>query len=538
MKRTVAVIGVLIALFTSKLQAGEIHDAAATGDLNNVKALLEADPTLLESKDDNGFTPLAKACFTRQVAVANFLLGKGADVKVKDIYQSTPLHRASYVAGQDLALLQRIIDKGADVNAQQYNGLTPLHWAAKSGDLKVAKLLMDHGADPNAYDKYSGPIGSASISGTILQVAINYGPNEDMAKLLVERGAKLNKKDPSGNTELHLAAMKGYAGLAQLLVEHGADVNIPNQHSRTALYYATKLGYRRTADALIAGGAKKSAIVETNYGRAPQLTATLKEGEAYFWSLGNFAYAVKTKGHLLLFNPKGINESLEAGLANGHLNPNELAGLKITVLITYQDRWPIGPEMFEVAKRIQGIDFVVSHKPSADSTSMPPYRLAVPNESFSVGGIQVRTIPAVFGGMGYLVEADKVKIFHAGLHAGGNDPLLMDKYRKEIDFLKPFGPIDVAILTVHDHSSSPVGVAYEPYLYLFDQLSPKAVYLTGANNPEQYTKCAEVLRVRNIPVAYPEGGQAEGDRFHYLRDRTAEAQPSGKPAASSDSTGS
>jgi hypothetical protein len=92
------------------------------------------------------------------------------------------------------------------------------------------------------------------------------------------------------------------------------------------------------------------------------------------------------------------------------------------------------------------------------------------------------------------------------------------KYRKEIDFLKPFGPIDVAILSVHSHSNR-IGAAYEPYLYLLDQLSPRAVYLLGANIPEQYLKCAEVLRARNIPVRYPEGGIAIGERFHYLRDR-------------------
>ena len=49
------------------LRAGEIHDAAAAGDLNKVRALLEADPTLLESKDERlsyrGNTPLISACW-------------------------------------------------------------------------------------------------------------------------------------------------------------------------------------------------------------------------------------------------------------------------------------------------------------------------------------------------------------------------------------------------------------------------------------------------------------------------------------------
>jgi len=164
---------------------------------------------------------------------------------------------------------------------------------------------------------------------------------------------------------------------------------------------------------------------------------------------------------------------------------------------------------------------VLGFKPTGGTgnADMPPYRLAAPNESFSVDGIQVHTIPATGGGMGYLVEADGVRVFHAGLHVSGNEASQVAAYRNEIDFLKPFGPIDAAILSAHSHTNA-IEIAYEPYRYLLDQLSPKAVYLTGANIPEQYAKCAEVLRARNVPVAYPEGGwAAKGERFHFFRQR-------------------
>ena len=282
--RIAAFVFVVPMLTAISLRAGEIHDAAAAGDLNRVRALLAADPTLLESKGDLGFTPLLSACANQRVGVANFLLDKGADVKVRDRFQMTPLHRASYsyVQGQDLTLVQRLIDKGADVNARGNNGLIPLHQAAQSGGIKLAQLLLDNGADINSYDKYSGPIGSASISGTVLQVAINFNPKEEMATFLVERGAKLNKKDSSGNTELHLAALKGYSDLTRHLVEHGADVNALNEHGRSALYYAARHGYRRTAETLIAAGAKESGIGEGNYGKAAQLTAPLGDGRLGF----------------------------------------------------------------------------------------------------------------------------------------------------------------------------------------------------------------------------------------------------------------
>ena len=187
-----------------------IHEAAAAGDLSKVRALVESDATLLESKDESGQTPLHRACLSKQVAVANFLIDKGANVNAKGTFQFTPLMWASDVPGQDMALLQRLIDKGADVNApgddsntplhraalrgglqvakllldhgaevnvQGYNGVTPLHRAAQSGDLQVARLLIERGADVNAYDKYSGTVGPSDINGTTLQVAINHGPD-------------------------------------------------------------------------------------------------------------------------------------------------------------------------------------------------------------------------------------------------------------------------------------------------------------------------------------------------------------------------
>jgi ankyrin repeat protein len=517
--RITAFVFIVSMLTAAGLRAGEIHNAAAAGDLNKVRALIEADPTLLESKSDKGDTPLIAACKTLQVAVANYLIDKGANVNAKGEFGGTPLSCTKKDKDECFDLVQRLVAKGADVNAANQFNWTVLCDAAASGNTKVTKFLIDHGADLNF--RWS--------AGTLLQMAITLGPKEEMAKLLVESGAKLQPFG-LGNTELHLAAMKGLADLVPPLVKHGAGVNAVNEYNHTALYYAAKHGHRKAADALIAAGAKKSAIAETNYGKASQLTAMLKEGEAYLWYLGGDSpcdgYAVKTKNHMLIFNPSGISESPEAGLANGYLNPNELAGQKITVLINHR-LGPYGPSVSDLAKAMPGADFVLNFKPTADNagnSGIPPYRLATPNESFSMGGIQLHTIPAMLQvffereGLGYLVEADGVKIFHSGLHVSGNETSQMEKYRKEIDFLKPFGPIDIAILPIKGRHIQP---AYEPYLYLLDQLSPRAVYLIGDDfATDEHKKCVEVLRARNIPVAYPEGGIAVGERFHFLRNST------------------
>lgn len=530
MRRTVAVLSMFVAFVAAKLQAGEIHDAAAAGDLNKVKALLEANPALLESKDDRtesnlkDNTPLISACWapssgTPQLAVANFLIDRGANVNAKNEKGATPL----YFATQSYDLAQRLIAKGAEANIRAFGDFTPLHQAAFSGNLKVAKLLIDHGADLN----------SRGEDGTVVQKII-YSRTEsgtEMVRLLLEGGAKVNQNFASGNTELHLAALNDCAEVIPILAKYGANVNAVNEFGHTPLYYAAMHGHRKAAEALVSAGANKSAIVETNYGKAPQLKENLKEGEAYLWYMGGTespysGYAVKTKDHLLLFNPTEVDDSPDAGLANGHLNPSELAGQKITALIlypSYQGRLK-RPSVSELAKKLPGINLMLN-KPTADREGgdLPPYHLAVPHENFSADGVNVHTIPAVrqlwfsSEGLGYLVEADGVKIFHAGAHATSSEASEVERYRKEIDYLKSFGPIDVAILPVNGRHLW--WVDYHSYLYLIDQLSPKAIYLIGDDLAKgEHTKCIETLRARNVSVFYPEGGIAVGERFHYLRE--------------------
>lgn len=503
---------ILISIVMSTcLNAGEIHNAAAAGDLDKVKVLLEADPTLLEARDGRGNTPLFMACIRYRVDVAYFLIDQGAVVDARNNANQNPLHAANGVFGQDIGLIKRLIAEGADVNAKGDRGDTPLSWAAAQGNLEVAQLLIDLGADPGAYDV---------AFGSILHNTINQD-HPGMAKLLIQNGAKLNQQDPSDRTELHLAAIRGNAELTQLLIKSNVDKDAVDRHNRTALYYAAKHGYRSVTDILIDAGANQGSIVESNYGYAPQLTVPLKDGEAWFWYLGSFAgdgYAVKTKKHLLLFDPPGMDQSPESGLANGHLNPDELAGQKITVFISKPDweRYPL--DCFRLAEHIPDVDLVIGFKPESKLKSkdpVPSYRLAKSNESFNLGDIHVQTIPATLDGIAYLVDVDGLKVFYAGYHAS-NNASQDTSYQKEVNFLKTLGPIDVAILAVGGHHID--SYTYHSYLYMVDHLSPKAVYLMhGTYNYDAYLELAKLLESHPVIVKYPEG-TAGGDRFHFLQD--------------------
>ena len=47
-------------------------------------------------------------------------------------------------------------------------------------------------------------------------------------QLLLESGAKVDKRDDGGQTPLHFASRLRYSDVVRLLVDHGADVNRPD----------------------------------------------------------------------------------------------------------------------------------------------------------------------------------------------------------------------------------------------------------------------------------------------------------------------
>lgn len=124
----------------------DIFDAAATGQLEPIEALLDEQPDLVNVFAPDGFTPLGLAAFFNHLPIVELLLARGANVNLasQNAQRVMPLH--SSVALQSLAITKTLLAHGADVNAVQEENYTPLHEAARNGQLDMVKLLLDYGA--------------------------------------------------------------------------------------------------------------------------------------------------------------------------------------------------------------------------------------------------------------------------------------------------------------------------------------------------------------------------------------------------------
>jgi ankyrin len=100
------------------------------------------------------------------------------------------------VARGDTAEVQTLIDSGrANPNERGHHGRTPLHYAAYYDQEDVAKLLLEKGAEIDT---------AARFGETPLHAAASYG-NIKVVRLLVDRGANINAADTGGRTPLDCA---------------------------------------------------------------------------------------------------------------------------------------------------------------------------------------------------------------------------------------------------------------------------------------------------------------------------------------------
>ena len=143
----------------------DIFEGAALGRIDRVRAALDDDPLAVRAFSPDGFTALHLAAFFGKPEIARALLDAGApvDAYTTNDLANQPLHAAA--AGRHLEVCRLLLAAGADVNATQHGGYTPLHEAAQHGDIEMVELFLSAGADPTAQVPEGTPADMADAAG-------------------------------------------------------------------------------------------------------------------------------------------------------------------------------------------------------------------------------------------------------------------------------------------------------------------------------------------------------------------------------------
>lgn len=131
-------------------------------------------------------------------------------------------------------------------------GRQALHWACVGGRKDIVEYLIN---------EYNVPLNVADESGwTPLIISSSIG-NNDLVKLLLERGCDPNAVTENGTTALHYACSKNHVETARLLLQHKADTSICDNYGQSPLHRAASKGNSKIVDLLL-----------SEYKAAPNLT--------------------------------------------------------------------------------------------------------------------------------------------------------------------------------------------------------------------------------------------------------------------------
>jgi ankyrin repeat protein len=264
--------------------------AARNNDAPAVRTLLAAHPAAdVRQRTADGTSALHWAVYHGDADLVATLLAAGADANARNDYGSTPMSEAA-VRG-DLKILRALLAAHADVDSANADGQTALMILSRTSNVAAAELLIAHGAQVNAHEKWRDQTAlmwaTAEQQSAMVRLLLKHGATVDdrslvnnwprqvtaeprmqarpsggltpllyaarsgcleCAQLLLKAGANPNLADPDGVSPLLESILNFHFDLAALLVKHGVDVDHWDMWGRAPLYAAVDL------DSLPVGG--------------------------------------------------------------------------------------------------------------------------------------------------------------------------------------------------------------------------------------------------------------------------------------------
>jgi ankyrin repeat protein len=202
-----------------------IHRAAARGESDTVRALLDADATLLNAGGRRGIMPLHCA-----------VLGGSRETVILLLDRGSPIHGRN---SEDLQAIDFAVwgERGRPINADIARLLVS---RGATYDLTIASALGDLSSVQRMLDDNLNRITETRPSGRRpLSAAVEFG-HDDIVRLLLEHGADPRWEEPNAphGVALHRAVQTRNRLLVELLLSHGADPDEDEDSSATPLGWA------------------------------------------------------------------------------------------------------------------------------------------------------------------------------------------------------------------------------------------------------------------------------------------------------------
>ena len=145
---------------------------------------------------------------------------------------------------------------------------TPLMLAVHGGNIDIARLLINRGAEVNAR--------RLLLAVTALEDAV-IANRADLVKLLVESGAEVDKDYPHNMTALLEAIHEGHVDIVRQLIGYGANVKAPSGHALVPLVFAARCSNPVIVELLLDHGADPNC--RSSYGNTPLMAAVTDSPE-------------------------------------------------------------------------------------------------------------------------------------------------------------------------------------------------------------------------------------------------------------------